>query len=287
MLLRYSRDFEKQADLLGAQIMARAGYDPRALAHMFETIERDAKSSGGGGPQWLNSHPNPGNRTEYINKEATLVAIASPADTSEFEPMKTAFAGLPAAKSTADLAKAKSTSGGGESVQAVGTPGQPVPPPSSQYRDIRGGNVFRASVPSNWTALSSSNAVKVVPQNGYGPYKGETVFSHGVEFGVAKAASRDLQDATDAWLKAVTQNNPGLRVAGSQKTTRISDRSALTTPLVNPSPLGGQERIDVYTTFLADGSLFYYMTVTQENDAEALRGAFQHVVESIRLTEAR
>ncbi len=33
LLLRYSRDYEKQADLLGAQIMARAGYDPRALAH--------------------------------------------------------------------------------------------------------------------------------------------------------------------------------------------------------------------------------------------------------------
>ena len=33
VLLRYSREFEKQADLLGAQIMARAGYDPRALAH--------------------------------------------------------------------------------------------------------------------------------------------------------------------------------------------------------------------------------------------------------------
>src|SRR5918994_3840296 len=28
LLLRYSRDFEKQADLLGSQIMARAGYDP-------------------------------------------------------------------------------------------------------------------------------------------------------------------------------------------------------------------------------------------------------------------
>ena len=41
LLLRYSRDFEKQADLLGAQIMARAGYDPRALARMFETIERE------------------------------------------------------------------------------------------------------------------------------------------------------------------------------------------------------------------------------------------------------
>ena len=33
LLLRYSRDYEKQADLPGAQLMARAGYDPRALAH--------------------------------------------------------------------------------------------------------------------------------------------------------------------------------------------------------------------------------------------------------------
>jgi Zn-dependent protease with chaperone function len=284
VLLRYSRDFEKQADLLGSQIMARAGYDPRALAHMFETIEREAK--GGDGPQWLNSHPNPGNRTEYITREAGLVTIASPADTSEFQPMKTAFAGLPAAKSTSDLAKAKSTSGG-ESVQAVGTPGQPVPPPSSQYREVRGGNVFRASVPSNWTTLSSNSAVKVVPENGYGPYKGETVFSHGVEFGVAKTASRDLQDATDAWLKAVTQNNPGLRVAGTQRTTRISGRSALSTPLVNPSPLGGEEQISVYTAFLADGTLFYYMTVAQENDADAFRNAFQHVADSIRLADVR
>src|SRR4051812_41190318 len=36
LLLRYSREYEKQADLLGAQIMARAGHDPRALARMFE-----------------------------------------------------------------------------------------------------------------------------------------------------------------------------------------------------------------------------------------------------------
>ena len=29
--MKYSREYEKQADLLGAQIMARAGYDPRDL----------------------------------------------------------------------------------------------------------------------------------------------------------------------------------------------------------------------------------------------------------------
>jgi Zn-dependent protease with chaperone function len=285
-LLKYSRDYEKQADLLGAQIMARAGYDPRALAHMFETIERESESSGGGGPQWLSSHPNPGNRTEYINKEADQLTIASAADTSEFEPIKTAFASLPPAKSTADLARAKETSGT-EAPEALGTPGQPVPRPSGQYRDISGGNVFRASVPVNWTGLSSKSAIKVVPQNGYGQLNGQTVFSHGVEFGVSRAASRDLGEATNAWLKAVAQNNPGLRLAGKQQAARISQRSAIATPLVNPSPLGGQERIAVYTTFLADGSLFYYLTVVPENDAETFQETFRRVGESIRLTDAR
>ena len=96
LLLKYSRDFEKQADLLGARIMARAGYDPRSLAHMFETIEKESKSSGGGGPQWMSSHPNPGNRTAYINQEAAALTIAGAADDRDFAPIKTAFASLPA-----------------------------------------------------------------------------------------------------------------------------------------------------------------------------------------------
>ena len=114
LLLRYSRDYEKQADLLGAQTMARAGYDPRELARMFETIERDSKTSGGSGPQWMSSHPDPGNRTQYITREAESLSIASAADQGEFEPVKTAFASLPPAKSMRDLEKSKRTSGGGE-----------------------------------------------------------------------------------------------------------------------------------------------------------------------------
>ena len=142
LLLRYSRDFEKQADLLGAQIMARAGYDPRALARMFETIERETRSSGGGGPQWMSSHPNPGNRTQYITTEADSLAIMTGRDEREFEPIKTAFASLPPAKSMADLAGGRGS--GGEGAPSVGTPGQPVPPPSGQYRALNGGGVFQA-----------------------------------------------------------------------------------------------------------------------------------------------
>jgi len=285
LMLRYSRDFEKQADLLGAQMMARAGYDPRALAHMFETIAAESKASGGA-PQWMSSHPDPGNRTAYITKEAEALTIASAADASQFEPIKTTFKALPPGKSMADLERANDA-GGGDETRSVGTPGRPVPSPSAQFRDISGGKVFQASVPDNWTSLPSKSAIKVVPQNGYGDLNGETAFTHGVEFGVTRPASRDLQAATKAWLDGVAQNNPQMKLAGEQQAVRISQRSAIATPLVNPSPLGGQERIVVYTTFLSDGTLFYYFTVTPEKDAAAFQDAFRRITASIRLTEVR
>ena len=259
LLLRYSRDFEKQADLLGAQIMARAGYDPRSLARMFETIERESKSSGGSNsPQWLSSHPNPGNRSQYIVKEASMLTIAAAADQNQFGPMKTQFASLPPAKSIRDLAGSNSASAPG-APPSVGTPGQPVPPPSTQFQYIDG-KVFKAAVPSNWTMLTSKTAIKAVPQNGYGPLKGQTVQTHGVEFGIAKAASRDLKEATNSWLKLIAESNPELRPAAAQHDARISERAAIATPLVNPSPLGGEEQVTIHTTLLGE-NLFYSLTI--------------------------
>jgi Zn-dependent protease with chaperone function len=288
MLLKYSRDYEKQADLLGAQIMARAGYDPRALAHMFETIEKESKGSGGSGsPQWMSSHPNPGNRTLYITKEAEALTIASAADDGGFMPIKTAFAAMPAPLTMAELAKRKTEPAATGDMQSVGTPGQPVPRPSAEYQSISGGKVFQAEVPSNWTRMSTSNSIRSVPENGYGQLNGQMVFSHGVEFGIAQAGTRDLREATNTWLKAVAQNNPELRLAGEQQMLKISQRGALGTPLVNASQLGGNEMVSLYTTLLVDGTLFYYLTIVPEKDAATFQEAFDRIGKSIRLLDAR
>src|SRR5438876_259246 len=84
--LRFGREFEKQADIEGSHIMARAGYDPRDMANMFKTIE---KQGGSGGPQWLSDHPNPGDRSEYITREAQLLRVENPIrDTRAFEQVK-------------------------------------------------------------------------------------------------------------------------------------------------------------------------------------------------------
>ena len=286
MLLRYSRDYEKQADLLGAQLMAKAGYDPRDLAHMFETIERETK--GGGNPQWLSSHPNPGNRTVYITKEAEALTLGPAADVSQFQPMKARFASLPPAKTMAEVESGHAASAAAdEGSHAVGTVGQPVPAPSSQFREFSAGKIFQASVPDNWTPLPEKSSVKVVPQNGYGELNGQSVFTHGVEFGIAKASSRDLTEATRAFLQAIAQSNPELKLAGQQRNVQMSGRTALAVPLVNPSPLGGQEQIILATTFLVDGNLFYFVSVAPEKDAQALQATFQRIFQSIKLTDAK
>src|SRR5215471_1108268 len=71
-LLKFSRAYEPVADLLGARIMSQAGYDPRALANMFKTIE---SQGGGGGPSFLSDHPSPKDRYARINQEAQALQI--------------------------------------------------------------------------------------------------------------------------------------------------------------------------------------------------------------------
>lgn len=289
-MLKYSREYEKQADLLGAQIMARAGYDPRDLGRMFETIQKQARS---GGPEWLSSHPDPGNRSSYIAKEAAMLQIAPrETRTAEFQQARGLFAALPPAKSMAELERASSggapSSGGGSGNTSVGRVGDPVPPPSSQFRTVQGGTVFDASVPQNWKAVSSSNAVKFVPQNGYGVVEGgQSVFTHGVELGVARASSRDLRDATNTLVANFARSNPDLRQTADARDVRLSQRSGLAMSLVNRSHLGGTERIGIYTTFLADGNLFYVATIVPDEEAARYGPVFDRIAGSIRLRDAR
>jgi hypothetical protein len=289
-LMKYSREYEKQADLLGAQIMARAGYDPNDLARMFETISKQGRSSGA--PEWLSSHPNPGNRTQYISQEARTLQVAPSRDRGrDFESAKQAFAGLPPARSMSEVAKRGTTDGGstsaGGGLASTGTPGQPVPAPSRRMRTERGGSIFQVSVPDNWRALSANNFVRYVPENGYGPMNGQNVLTHGIELGVTRAETTDLQAATATFVDALVRGEPTVRRTGDSRPVTIAGRRGLATALVNRSPLGGDERLDLVTTHLADGNLFYVLTVVPDRDEPAYADTFETILQSIRLNDRR
>lgn len=64
-LLKFSRDDESEADIVGLDIVARAGYDPRAGITLWKKMEILNK---GAPPQWLSTHPAGNNRIAQMQK---------------------------------------------------------------------------------------------------------------------------------------------------------------------------------------------------------------------------
>src|SRR5712691_205561 len=206
--LKFPREFEQQADIQGAQIMARAGYDPVDMANMFKTIEKQA---GPGGPEWLSDHPNPGNRFDYIVKEAKLLRVTNPIrDTRRFEQVQAHLKTLPKAPTSEEVARNGPRTGGGRP-----STGQPpsgsVEPPSSRSTQYTEGDLFRVRVPSNWRELPGSGAVTFAPPGAYGSVNGQSVFTHGIEIGVSRNERHDLETATDELIASLERSNPQLQ----------------------------------------------------------------------------
>ncbi|PYS17932.1 MAG: hypothetical protein DMG11_34135, partial [Acidobacteria bacterium] len=67
ILLRYSRDAETEADLMGTQILYDVGYDPAAMAQFFEKLAKEHKGSQT--EQFFSNHPIPENRVTRVNQE--------------------------------------------------------------------------------------------------------------------------------------------------------------------------------------------------------------------------
>jgi len=62
LLLRYSRDAEREADMLGVRYIGRAGYEPTAMSRFLGVLDQLAQESGKSLPGWLSTHPDPGER---------------------------------------------------------------------------------------------------------------------------------------------------------------------------------------------------------------------------------
>lgn len=89
--LKFSRNFEAEADYLGLQYMYKAGYDPQAFIAFFEKIDALEKHKPGAVSKAFSDHPQTPDRIAHSEEEIATIMPARPdyvVTTSEFDDVK-------------------------------------------------------------------------------------------------------------------------------------------------------------------------------------------------------
>jgi Zn-dependent protease with chaperone function len=285
--LKFSREYETEADILGARIMAQAGYDPRDLANMFKTLEQQG---GGGGGGFLSDHPSPSDRYARINQEAQYLRVNNaPPDTREFQRIQERLRSMGRAPSMQEIAQGGQRNPSGDTTGNYPTtaPRGRVSYPSTRYQTYTvAGGVVRVSVPNNWRQLGDSGSVWFSPEGAYGQNQNQVVYTHGVNIGVAQTQGRSLQQATEEFLNSLMQSSSSLRMRSNMLRTTVAGRTGLTASLTNVNEATGQaENVTVVTTQLRNGQLLYMIAVAPTNEAASYQTAFRNVLNSLQISD--
>jgi beta-barrel assembly-enhancing protease len=86
--LKFGRDAETEADVTGAAMMARAGYDPNALADFFGVLREEAGRDPSSLEAFLSDHPSPVDREARIRELARTLPRGTPHSVGGFAAMQ-------------------------------------------------------------------------------------------------------------------------------------------------------------------------------------------------------
>ena len=288
ILLKYSRDAESQADLMGTQILYDSGYDPRAMGQFFGKIE------GGSGTAFFSDHPNPDRRIENSNEEAARLGSAprnSSGNTQEFAQIKRYVQSLPAPRSN--------------QLQSQQQQNAPVQQETTSQRFVTFENpAMRIDHPDNWQVFGQGDAVTIVPRNGMvNDANGNQALAYGALVNIydpqadrygqqlqgpinTQNASMTTIQATDQLIQELRQSNKSMRVVRRHEAIDVGGQRGLSTFLSNDSPLqgGGRETNWLVTLPRSDGLLFFVFTAP-EREFQNYQGAFQQMLYSVRLKQ--
>jgi predicted Zn-dependent protease len=267
VLLKYSRDAESEADLIGTQTLSDLGYDPKAMAEFFEKLAKDHK--GTKAEEFFSNHPIPENRVLKVNTEIKKLGpvSASPRlDSPDFQETKRIMLALP--EPSKKPASSNKT-----------TDQRPPAAPSTRTVAFTGAGV-QLRHPDNWKSAVQGAHATIAPDGG--------IVNGNLAYGIIIDAfqpqnARDLNQATTQLLNELRRNNPRMQVARSSTQTRVDGRTALLTELTNDSPAGGQETDYIITVLRSSNELVYFALVAPSKDVAQYKNAFNAVMDSVRL----
>ena len=303
LFLKFSRSIESQADVVGTQIMARAGYNPIEMSTFFGYLAQQA----GGDPSklstFMSDHPAPADREVRVRQEAGLLGpVHLLATTDNLQSIQRQLGSLPAALTTAQLASYKAP--------ATGQPADPanglsIERPSSQFRVFQQAEgVYQLEQPDNWEAYVASGGygVTIVPRAGfvtsasgrqnisygvivnhYVPFDG-AVGTHFVDPNGSMFGRTPLDEATSDLVRNILASDPYLaRVGDSVQSQVMAGHPSLSVELVGRSPdTGHNERVTVVARQLPDEHVVYMLLIAPEAEYAALTPTFDRMVRSFR-----
>lgn len=292
--LKNSRQSEKEADLLGTDIMYDAGYDPIQLPKFFEKIEAE----GSQGPQFLSDHPNPGNRVAYCEAEVqTLPPKRFREDSPQFAEIHRLVMNMHPL--TAQQIAAQDQRGGfnpngvsdGSSGQASSGERGTSYSASTNFQQLNH-SAFTIGYPSNWKVFGDAqSAVTIAPQNGVGQDSngqgavavGVIIDSYEGEQGTA------LDQVTRDLIASLRQSNPDLRQVGNDEAIRVNGVSGRSADLIGNSPLrdnnqrAQKERDWLVAIGRQDGTVLYLVFIAPQNQFDQLRPTYEQMLRTVRL----
>jgi Zn-dependent protease with chaperone function len=285
--LRMSRASETDADLLGTDILYDAGYDPRGLPQFFEIIQ---SKYGKGGAQWLSDHPNPGNRTEAVDKEiASLPHRDNAIKTSEgFTAIKAQIAGVHAYTPKEIANGAWRTPAGKQAEAAVIY--QPVDTTASATWKELHDTGFSLEYPDNWQIYDGpGTATTVAPINGLqpGPHGESEVVYGAIVDTYSPIHGSDLATAANQLLGNLKAGNQGLLATGEFSDLTVKGQPARTVEcaIARGAPDGQGEHDWLVALQRNDGSLTYVVFVAPEKEFAGMKPAFERMLGSFQLRQ--
>jgi beta-barrel assembly-enhancing protease len=292
LFLKFSRSMESQADVVGAQIMARAGYDPNEMASFFSRMQRMPGGNPGKVAVFLSNHPAPADREARVRREANLIgAVRSGPTQGSIASVQSQLRGMSAAPTLAQVASGGATTTRG----AVGSSATRSPTAYRLYRHRSG--LFQLEQPDHWTAYASSGyGVTFAPPGGIVSARGRQgiaagmIVNHYVPFegSIGAGYGGSLPAATSDLAQQLMQGSPYLRrVSGSDRRLTVSGHPSFSTVLRGTPPSGSaEERITVVTSQLHDDHVIYMLLVAPSDSYASLEPAFHRMLKSMRIGES-
>jgi len=286
---RYSREEERQADLVATQIMYDTGFDPSHMTQFFQRIssERSSLTS-----DFFNNHPGATNRGARVRGELQKIGPLPRnlrGDSPDFHSVKDRL-----------TAMARPNTSSRSAINADRDDGGRPDLPSSRFVTYRGRDA-EIRYPDNWRVYEESgDAISLAPENGmvsgmlaYGmriaTFEPQDTRSFGrSQFstqGRPAIAGTNLSRATDQLLDELRQSNPRMSVVRTNDWRTVDGRPAMAIELTNDSPLGGRETNWLVTVLRADGLLQYFVGVAPQQDFSRYQGTFEQIVSSARLMD--